>query len=535
MKKSITAALLGLGAAFVLALAPAQGPARAATPDDVLVMAKNIDDIINLDPAEVFEFSGGEVIANVYDRITMFEPEDLETLVGGVAESWEISGDGKTFTFKIRPGLTFHSGNPVTAEDAAFSLQRVVILDKSPAFILTQFGWNADNVGDLVKALDDETLQLTITEDFAPTLVLNALQAGVGSVVDKTLVLEHEKDGDLGYEWLKTNSAGSGAFVLRSWKANESVVLEANPDYRHGAPGVKRVIIRHVPEPAVRRLLVEKGDVDLARDLTTDQVSGVEGAPGLTLVASPKAQLHYVSTNDLHPILGKPKVRQAMRWLIDYQGMVDSFLKGNFQMHQAFWPAGFYDALNDTPFHLDVAKAKVMLAEAGYPDGFEVTMDAFNVSPQKEMAESIQATMAQAGIKVEILPAERKAVYTKHRARSHELILSGWGPDYLDPHSNADSFASNPDNRDEAKLTGQLAWRGGWDMPEITALTAAARKETDAAKRKEMYLDLQRRVQEDGPFIIMFQGAELNIQRDNLKGFVSGPNFDLVFYRNTTK
>ena len=522
---------LALGALAVAAIAPVW----AKTPANTFVLAKNIDDIISLDPAEVFEFSGGEVIANVYDRITMFEPEDLETLVGGVAESWEISEDGSTFTFKIRDGLTFHSGNPVTAEDAAFSLQRVVILDKSPAFILTQFGWNADNVNELVKALDDSTLQIKVTEPFAPSLVLNALQAGVGSVIDKKTALAHEQDGDLGYNWLKTNSAGSGAFSLKSWKANESVVLEANPDYRHGAPGVERVIIRHVPEPAVRRLLVEKGDADIARDLTADQLAGLDAVEGLTIKPYPKAQVHYVATNDRHPILGKPQVRQALRWLIDYQGMTDTFLKGNFQVHQAFWPAGFFAALTDTPFKLDVAKAKQLLADAGHADGFEVTLDAFNVSPQKEMAESIQATMAEAGITVNILPAERKAVYTKHRARTHELILSGWGPDYIDPHSNADSFASNPDNRDEAKLTGQLAWRNGWDMPDVTAMTAAARQETDPDKRKAMYLDIQRRVQADSPFIIMFQGAELNVLRDNMSGFVSGPNFDLVFYRNVTK
>ncbi len=130
--------------------------------------AKNIDDIISLDPAQVFEFTGGELIANIYDRITMYEPENLAELVGGVAETWAFSEDGKTITLKLRPGLKFHSGNPVTAEDVAWSLQRVIKLDQSPSFILSQFGWSADNVDDLVNALDDSTVQVTITEDFSP-------------------------------------------------------------------------------------------------------------------------------------------------------------------------------------------------------------------------------------------------------------------------------------------------------------------------------------------------------------------------------
>jgi peptide/nickel transport system substrate-binding protein len=528
MKKFITC--LALAVAMALG-----GAASAATPKDTLVMAKNIDDIISLDPAQVFEFSGGEVIANVYDRITMYEPEDLTTLVGGVAESWSFSDDGKTITLKVRPGLAFHSGNPVTADDVAWSLQRVVKLDQAPSFILTQFGWDKDNVDGLVTALDPETVQVTITADFSPGLVLNAFSAGVGSVIDKKTAMAHEKDGDLGHEWLNTNSAGSGAYMLKTWKANEAVILEANPDYRHGAPSMKRVIIRHVPEPAPQRLLLEKGDADMARDLTADQIAGLESAEGIAIDTFPAALLQYVATNYKHPILSNPKVNEALRWLIDYEGMANSFLKGTWKVHQAFWPEGMWAALNDTPYHLDVAKGKELLAEAGYPDGFEVTLDAFNTSPYQEMAQSVQQTFGQAGIKVNILPAEKKAVYTKHRARKHELILSGWSPDYADPHSNADAFASNPDNSDEAKLTGVLAWRNAWDMPDITAMTAAARTELDLDKRKQMYLEIQREVQKRGAFNIMFQKVNQVARRDNVQGFVAGPLFDQTYYRNVTK
>ena len=125
------------------------------------------------------------MIAQIYDRIMNYEAEDTEKLVPGVAESYTISDDGKTITLKVRAGQKFHSGNPLTAEDVAFSLQRVVLLDKTPAFILTQLGWTKDNVKDLVKATDESTVQLSIPEDFAPTLVLNCLSANVGAVVDK--------------------------------------------------------------------------------------------------------------------------------------------------------------------------------------------------------------------------------------------------------------------------------------------------------------------------------------------------------------
>jgi len=523
--------LFGIAALIVAGVTPSQ----AATPKDTFVMAKDIADIITMDPAEVFELTTGEIIANIYDRIMMFEPEDLQNLVGGVAESWEISGDGKTITFTVRPGLKFHSGNPVRAEDVAWSLQRVVKLNKTPAFIITQFGWNADNVDSLVKTLDERQLQVTITEDFSPGLVLNALSAGVASVVDKKLVMSHEKDGDLGYDWLKSHSAGSGAFSLRTWKANEIVTLDANPDYRHGEPGMKRVILRHVAEPSSQRLLLEKGDIDMARNLTPDQIKGVADNADIKIDGYPKGTIVYMAANAGHPILGKPEVVEAMRYLVDYEAMANSFLAGQFVVHQAFWPSGLWAALDDNPFKQDVPKARELLKKAGYPDGFELTIHTLTNSPFPEIAQSVQADLAKGGIKAKIVTLEGKTLWPKYRAREHDIILARWSPDYVDPHSNADAFAHNPDNRLEAKLTGVLAWRNAWMDEASNELAVSARNELDLAKRKQEYLDLQRMLQQKGPYVIMFQQNEQVARRNNLRGFVSGSNFDLVFYRNVIK
>ncbi len=523
--------LLGITAAVMLGM----GSTQAATPSNTFVMAKDIADIITMDPAEVFELTTGEIIANIYDRIMMFEPEDLQTLVGGVAESWEVSNGGKTITFKIRPGLKFHSGNPVRAEDVAWSLQRVVKLNKTPAFIITQFGWTADNVDSLVKATDDLTLSVSITEDFSPGLVLNALSAGVASVVDKELVMSHEKDGDLGYDWLKSNSAGSGAFSLKTWKANEIVTLEANPGYRHGAPGMKRVILRHVAEPSSQRLLLEKADIDMARNLTPDQVKGIEGNSDIAIDGYPKGTIVYMAANAAHPILGKEEVVQALRHLVDYESMANAFLAGQFVVHQSFWPGGLWAALEETPYKQNVAEAKSLLKAAGHGDGFELTIHTLTNSPFPEIAQAVQANLAKGGIKANIVTLEGKTLWPKYRAREHDIILARWSPDYVDPHSNADAFAHNPDNRLEAKLTGVLAWRNAWADESSNMLAVKARNELDIDKRKQQYLDLQAMLQKKGPFVIMFQQNEQVARRTNLQGFVSGSNFDLVFYRNVKK
>jgi peptide/nickel transport system substrate-binding protein len=519
------------GAVTALALS---GPVAAETPADTFVMAKDFSDIIVLDPAEVFEFSGGEVIAQLYDRVMTYEPDDLTNLVGGVVEQWEISEDGKTITFTMRPDQTFASGNPVTAEDVVYSLRRAVKLNKTPSFILTQFGWSPENVDDLVKVVDGQP-QITIAEDLSPQLVLNALSAGIASVVDMKLVQEHEKDGDMGYEWLKTNSAGSGPYVLTSYKANELVSMEANPNFRAGEPTMKRVIIRHVPEPSAQRLMVEKGDVDLARDLTPDQIEGLSGNAELEVQADPKAALIYLAANQSHEILGNPKVVEALRYLIDYKGMADSFLKGQFIVHQAAWPEGLWAAYNENPYELNVEKAKELLAEAGYADGFEVRLDTLNQSPYPEIAQSVQATLAQAGIKASIQTAEGKTLWPMYRARKHELILAQWSPDYVDPHSNLDAFARNPDNSEAAQLTGVLAWRNAWADEEMNDMVTAATQEQDRAKREQMYLDIQKKLQAEGPYAIMFQQVEQSVKAKGVEGYVSGPTFDLIFYRTLTK
>ena len=210
---------LALGAAAALTLTAT--PAAAATPQDTLVMAFQMTDLITLDPAEAFEFTGAEYAANVYDRLVTYPVDDVADLRGHVAESWQIADEGRTYTFKIKDGIAFRSGNPLTAEDAAWSLQRVIQLHKTPSFILGQFGFTPDNVDERIRVVDERTFTVELDQPYAPTFFLYCLTATVGSVIDRKLALEHEQNGDMGHAWLRTASAGSGPFELRSWKPNE--------------------------------------------------------------------------------------------------------------------------------------------------------------------------------------------------------------------------------------------------------------------------------------------------------------------------
>ena len=205
--------------------------AFAATPKDTLIVAAAFDDIITMDPGESFEISAGEIMGNAYDRLLRYDVVDPSKLISDLAKTWAVSADGKTYTFELRAGMKFASGNPITAEDVVFSLQRAVMMDKSPAFILTQFGLSKTNVKDKVKQTGPLTLTFETDKAYAPTFVYNCLTANVAAIVDKKLVMSKEVNGDLGAAWLKTNYAGSGPLKLREWRANEIIALERNDNY----------------------------------------------------------------------------------------------------------------------------------------------------------------------------------------------------------------------------------------------------------------------------------------------------------------
>ncbi len=506
----------------------------AATPDDTLVIADAIDDIVSIDPAEAFEFSGTDMLNNLYDSLVELDPMRPGELIPGLAESWTVSDDGLTFTFTMKSGLTFASGNPVRAEDAAWSLQRVVLLNKTPAFILAQFGFTPENVEQTIRA-EGDTVVLTIDRPFAPSMVYNCLTAIVGSVLDKETVLANEVDGDLGNEWLKSNSAGTGAYVLLGYKPQDGYVLEAREGYWRGDAALRRVFVRHVPEPATQRLLLERGDIDIARGLSTVDVEGVSGNPDVHVASDPAGYIYYLAMNQKRAPLNDPRVLDAIRWLVDYQGMADTFLKGQMMVHQHFLPQGYLGSLTETPYSLDVERAKALLAEAGYPDGFATTLSVRNDQQRMEMAQAIQNTLGQAGIEVTLAPGAGAEVLGDYRARNHDITLQAWGPDYPDPHTNASTFAWNPDNADEAGLTGVLAWRNAWDPQGMTAMTEAAVEERDVETRRQMYEEIQRQHRDTSAFVSMFQSISQTAMRAGVEDFFTGGTTDQATYWYATK
>ena len=507
--------------------------AFAATPKDTLVVAWAFDDIITMDPGESFEISAGEVMGNAYDRLLRYDVSDPSKLIADAAKSWSVSGDGKTYSFELRPGMKFASGNPLTAEDVVFSLQRGVLLDKAPAFILSQFGFTKDNVKEKIKQTGPLSLTIETDKGYAPTFVYNCLTANIASIVDKKLLLSKEVNGDMGYAWLKTNYAGSGPLKLREWRANEILALERNDNYYGEKAKLARVIYRHVKEAATQRLLLEKGDVDIARNLSPEDLAALAGNKAIKTTSTPKGTVYYISLNQKNPNLAKPEVREALKWLVDYSAIGDTLIKNIGMVNQNFMPAGLLGASKEMPYKLDVDKAKALLAKAGLANGLKLTIDMRTVQPVQGITEAFQQTAKRAGVDIEILPGDGKQTLTKYRARTHDMYIGQWGADYWDPHTNA-TFVQNPDNGDDAK-TKPLAWRNAWVAPELTKKADAAVLERDANKRKLMYEEMQAEFRKTSPFIMLYQQLETAALRSDVNNFKIGPTSDATYMFRVSK
>lgn len=524
-----TALLFGANAAVLLG---GTSPASAATPRDALVMAWNLDALITFDPPQIGEVNGNDIIVNnVCSTLVQYDPKDPARIIPNAAESWSTSADGLTLTFKLRADLKFPSGKVATARDAAWSLQRAVLLGFFSAATLTQWGFDKDKITDQIRATDDRTLVVTLPKPYPVNLILSAaFTQNVATILDEDAGTKNAKtiDGrsDYGNAFFKTAPICVGPYRVSRWDANDVVVLERNDTYFGTKPNLHRVIIRHVPESSAERLLLEKGDIDVARLLTTDDLKAMEGNKDIRIEQTVLQQVTYLAFNTSDPILGNPKVREAFRYLIDYDGLSRSILPYQGTPRASLVPMGAFGALDEKegqPFKLDVDRAKQLLAEAGYPNGFtkRMILSANNISPA--IGQHVASNAAKAGITLELEQMADSNLFTRGRNRDFQVQLVGWGAGYPDADAMVYRHAYNSDNRVEAKLVGFPVWRTAWANADINAQAEAARMEQDATKRAADYRAIQDFMMHNGPMAYIYQTVRPIAIRTAIKDFQITP------------
>ncbi|MFZ4210533.1 ABC transporter substrate-binding protein [Pantoea endophytica] len=505
---------------------------HAATPKDTLVVAVPLDGIISFDPAESFETVSNSVQRNIYQTLVEADRHDPQKLAPLLATHWQQGSTPHSLVFNIKPNAHFSSGNPVTAQDVIFSLTRAVLLNKAPSFILAEFGWTNENIASQFKVLNDHQLEIQWPAQIGQNLALRLLTAPVASVVDSKTVQQHVANNDLGNGWLHTHSAGSGAFILQQYVPQQALVLSANQQ-ANPQPKLKRILLKGVADASARRLLIQQGDVDVAYQLGPDQIDALKSDKNLRIEAFPSSLVYYLGFNTkdkAQPALGNPALWQAARWLVDYNSLSKDLLKGQYRIHQSFLPQGFDGALDDQPFHYDVAKAKEILAKGGIKPGTKFALTVINQPPYIDVAQALQASFAKADVQIELQPVAESELWSKMRGRDFQSIFIYWGADYVDPNTNASAFAYNVPGGSKT-----LAWRVGWDIPDLSAKTRAAAGESDAVKRRALYTDLQKTVQQNSPFVVTLQGAQQVAVRNNVNHVQQGIGVSLLFFDTVQK
>ena len=515
--------------AIALILAAACGPAGTsgtsgspgASPSasaggaaSTLVIDRDTSDLISLDPAVLYEFSAVFATHNVYETLVKFEGTDLSTIKPGLATSWDIKDTGSTndITFKLKSGQKFASGNPVTADDVVYSVQRAIKLNKSPAFLFTDIaGLKADSV----KATDPTTVVFSLPKTASASAFLTILTFTIGGVVDSKDVKAKETGGDSGSAYLLDHSAGSGPFVVDHWTKNTEVLLKANPNYGGTKPTLSGVLFKQVPEPTNQQFALDKGDIDIANNLGPEQIAALQGKSGVTTTTADSLQLVYVGMNATVKPLDNVKVREALRTAVDYDGIVKDLLKGNGKKVQGIIPRGLAGYNEATPFQADVTKAKALLTEAGETT---VTLDFLVPTGQapggvafSDLAAKLKSDWAKIGVTVNIKQTTTADLLATYRAQKGQLVMIYWGPDYPDPDANVGPFTDY-----KAKSIG---WRNAWDDPTIAQKGRDAALITDPAKRAAAYKDITDYVLHNGPYVVLYQPSELFGLRSNVKGF----------------
>jgi peptide/nickel transport system substrate-binding protein len=498
--------------------AATEAPAATQAPisaENTLTIVSNIDDMITLDPAVVYEYSGIQVIHNVYQTLVTFEGSDLQTIKPSLADSWDTkdAGDHWELTFKLLPGNVFASGNPVTADDVVYSFNRVLTINGSPAFLFTDV---AGLTTDSIIAVDPETVQINLPKTASPGAFLAILTNTVAGIVDSEVVKENE-GSDNGATWLLDHSAGSGAYVVDHWTKDVEVLLTANPNFSGPKPALTSILISHVPESSNQLTMLQKGDADIAMNLTPEQLATLSS--DATEVKGEDLRLFYLGMNVAMPPLDKVEVREALRMAIDYDGIVNDLLSGNAQKVQTIIPSPMFGYNSDAPFQQDVEGAKALLQKAGVSDvTLEMTIPE-GAAPGgvqwSDLAAKLQSDWAQIGVTVDIKQVSFAELLNAYREQKATLALLYWGPDFADPDTNVTPFTNY-----DAK---SIAWRNSWNDPDIGTKAHNAALMTDQAQRETAYKEITDYVLHNGPYAVLYQPAALFGVRNTVQGFAWNP------------
>jgi len=473
-------------------------------------------DPTGFDPEAVLNNTSGFVMATIYDSLVKYKPGTVD-VEPGLAQSWETSADGLTWTFHLRQGVKFHDGTPFNAPNYIKTVKR--LLDKQdPDSIFNTGpveGMTDDTYGPVASytALDDNTVQFKLKEPSGPFPTnLAMVWSGVPS---PAAVTKYKKD-------FRNNPVGTGPYIFKEWRHGDQVVLDANPNYWGGKPKIDRIIFKVMPDAQAALLAAKRGDVHILADVSVQTVPAIKSDPNLVVVTQPGLTVSGIGLTAENKYFSDKRVRQALNYAVDkdtlnktlYQGLAVAMVS---PLPSSQW--GFDETLKGYPY--DPEKAKQLLKDAGYPDGFEVELLSYS-SPRgynpagAELAVAIQGYLAKIGVKANIRKQEMGAFLAEIRSGKYQNMFTvGWSGDNGDPDNFLWSLFASP-----AMPVGDTSH---YKNPEVDKLLLQGRQISDHDKRIAIYKQAQKIILDDAPWIFVNQTLQVRVIRKEVKGYVLNP------------
>lgn len=458
--------------------------------------------LVSMDPHDTNDTLSGAVQSTMLEGLFGFD-KDMN-MIPVLAESYEASEDAKEFTFKLREGIKFHDGTPFNAEAVKVNLDRI----SNPENRLKRYSM-FENV-ETTEVVDEYTVKVTLKEPFGA--MLNNFAHPAARMVSPKAIEEYGKD-------IAMHPVGTGAFKFVEWEHSDHLIVEKNPDYwQEGLPKVDRITIKPVPENGSRIAMLQTGEADFIYPVPTDQAELINGKDGIVVENRPSIVARYITMNTTKKPYDDVKVRQAINYAINNEAFLKVVYSGYGSDLDSIIPEGLQFYSKQTPYSYDPEKAKQLLAEAGYENGFETTIWGANNSDAIKAMEFIQQQLSLVGIKVNVVPMESGtltdriwSVQTAEEA-DVELYYGGWSSSTGDadwgirPLLAGDSIP--PKSYNVAYYQNEAA----------DDLIYAALQTADPEKRAAAYAEVQKLIWEDAPWVFLGVEDTMAGMKNYLKG-----------------
>jgi peptide/nickel transport system substrate-binding protein len=475
------------------------------TPGGTFRFGRN-EDSVTFDPVATFYNADIWLLENVYEHLLRVAPNGTD-LEPSLATSWDISDDGLTYTFHLRPGVTFHDGSPLKASDVKFSMERA---KNDPNNI-----WTFTMVAlDEVTTPDDATVVAKLNQPWAPFLADLAMFNC--SVYPEAWVKENEQR-------LATEMNGTGPFTFVEFTKGEHVVLKKNPNYwDQGLPYLDEIEVVYVADDNARILQLQGGELDGMYNVPTNRVEELAGDDNLQVLQLPSSYSQYIVFQHKTEPLDDVNVRLALEYATDKQALIQVVLFGNGVEATTFMPRGalyWNDQLPGFPFDLD--KAKEYLAKSKVPNGFTIEFQYLAGNAENEqLAAAIKDMWAKINVDVTIAPTELSVFNDNFANENFQAMTTYWTNDIIDPDELV-AFAIEPSTAD--------AFHTGWSNSEAVDLAAKGRAEQDPEKRKQMYFRIQELFNQDAVMGLLYHKPYINVLSKKVHGFQQPPTGQWVW------